>query len=100
MRKLPYPKVDLVCVFWEDAVGESTRIEADAIHNLSVALNSNVGWIVAENDKVMRLCHGASTSGELDCIEILKANVIEILAIAPRKRTPKRTKEPGDKEAT
>lgn len=86
MRKLPYPKVDLVCVFWEDAEGESARVDADAVHNLAVALNSNVGWIVAENDKVLRLCHGASTSGELDCIAILKSNVVDVVHVAPRKR--------------
>lgn len=100
MRKLPYPKVDLVCVFWEDAQGDSHRVEADAIHNLSCALNSNIGWIVAENEKLLELCHGASTSGELDCMTILKVNVLEILPIAPRKRNPKRTTEPAGKEAS
>lgn len=90
MRKLPYPKSKLVCVFWEDAEGNSCRVDADAVHNLAVSLNSNVGWIVAENEKALRLCHGSSTAGELDCLTILKANVMEVMEIVPRRNASKK----------
>lgn len=85
---LPCPKSVLVWIRWIDASGESCRVHIDDVHNMSAEVNTNVGWIIAENDDVLRLAHGQSSTGEIDCFKIPKVNIVERIFIVP-KRCPR-----------
>lgn len=84
---LPCRKSELIWLRWIDASGESCRVHVDDVHNLHSEVNTNVGWVVAENDSVLRLAHGNSTTGELDVLKVPLINILErIPIITPRKK--------------
>jgi len=89
---LPCTKSGLVWIRWIDASGESCRIHIDDIQNMSAEINTNIGWIIAENGNVIRLAHGQSSTGEVDCFKIPKVNIIERIPIVP----PRKNKEVKD----
>jgi len=90
---LPCPKSGLVWIRWLDASGESCRIHIDDVHNLSAEINTNIGWVVAENGDVLRLAHGQSSTGEIDCFKIPKVNIIERIPIVPERVKQKKADE-------
>ena len=80
----------VVWIEWHDAVGDSTRTHFDSLSDCQLCKNTNLGWIIHENDKRIVLAHGFSTSGEVDHFTIPQADIISITPVAPpRARKPK-----------
>lgn len=85
MAKLPCKKSAIEFVVWKDAVGESTRADETALKNASLAVNTNLGWVLTENDELIVLAHGTSSSGEVDHFVIPKNCIVERLSLVKRK---------------
>ena len=92
---LPCKKNELVWIRWIDASGESCRVHVDDLANLHSEINTNLGWVVAENDQVLRLAHGISTTGEVDCFKVPVANIVERIPVVPPRKRPVK-KEPTE----
>lgn len=68
---------DLVLIRWYDACNESTRTDESDLAKVKLAENSNIGWIVHENDTRIVLAHGWSSSGEVDHFTIAVGDIFE-----------------------
>lgn len=64
-------------VKWKDAVNYSHRAQITDINNIDLAVNTNVGWIMDENESRIILVHGFSDTGELDYFAIPTSCVVE-----------------------
>ena len=97
---LPCRKVDVLFVRWTDAVAESSRAHIDDAKRLSLVVNTNIGWILDEDEGRVVLAHGVSTSGEVDHFAIPTVNILErIYMNAPRtKRAAGREDDNGEAE--
>lgn len=80
-------KRQLVWVTWQDAVGDSSRAHIDDLAGITLALNTNLGWIIHEDDSRIVLAHGFSSTGEVDHFTIPRGDIrdIEYAAFSPRK---------------
>lgn len=83
---LPCKRADIVIIWWWDAVSGSAREQADTVKDLQLALNCNIGWIAHENDTRLVLCHGRSSTGEMDNFQIPVANIVKRLTICPKRK--------------
>jgi len=94
----PAKNAELVWIVWADAVGESCRHHAENVAGLHLATNTNLGWVVHENERRLILAHGMSDSGELDVFAIPQNCIIERIPVIkkrPRNGTAK-TVVPSD----
>lgn len=92
MTKLPCRKSDVMFIVWKDAVSEWTRGQLDEASSLQLAVNTNVGWVIHEDNERIVFCNGTSTTGEMDHLVIPAANVIE--------RVPLRTQRKGVRDGS
>lgn len=83
---MPCRKEKIVIIWWWDAVSSSSRVQMDETGSLKLAQNCNIGWIAQEDDERIVLCHGKSTTGEVDHFLIPKPNIIKRVTVCPRKR--------------
>ena len=98
-RRLPCKPSEVICLIWLDAQGESTRSNYDNVKQITLAVNSNIGWIADENDERIVFAHGSSTSGELDVFTIPKVNILErIPLVKERKKAKSQKKEINQEE--
>lgn len=81
MNHLPCKPSDVVWVVWKDAVGDSTRCQADAISSVTLVTNTNLGWIIHETAEAVTLAHGVSGSGEIDLFCIPRNCIVEIIPV-------------------
>ncbi len=94
---LPCRKADIVFITWEDACGDSTRAHQDVIKSQQLAINTNVGWLVHENEKRIVLAHGISTTGEIDHLVIPVVSILErVYPFRPKPRCSKQETKPQD----
>ena len=77
---------------WRDAVGVQTRFDGESIANLSLVINTNLGWIGHENEERVVLVSGISTSGEVDALVIPTHDIVERI---PATLEPKKKKKKG-----
>jgi len=70
LKHLPCEKSDLEWIVWKDAVGDSTRTQRDAIAGITLAENINIGWVIREDDELLVLAQGQSSTGEVDHLTI------------------------------
>jgi len=82
--KMPGKKKDIIVIWWYDAVSMPSREQTDAVNNLQLAVNCNIGWIMHENELRIVLCHGNSNTGELDHYLIPTANIMKRKLIFPK----------------
>lgn len=87
MDGLPCKKNELLFVKWKDAVGDSSRAHRDDVKNASLVTNTNIGWILHEDEERIVLAHGCSTSGEIDHFVIPKGDIVERTYVIKRKST-------------
>ena len=73
----PCTKENLVWIIWKDACGDSARLQVDSVESCSLVTNTNVGWILHENEERVILAHGISTGGEVDFFAIPSNCVVE-----------------------
>jgi hypothetical protein len=52
-------------------------MQADDAAQWRLATNTNVGWILNEDESRVVMAHGVSTSGEVDVFSIPTVNIIE-----------------------
>lgn len=81
-------KKQLVWITWRDAVAETTRTHFDDLSEISLSTNTNLGWIIHENESRIVLAHGYSTSGEIDHFAIPQGDIVsrDPAGGAPRKK--------------
>lgn len=84
MDSLP-DRRELVWIVWKDACGSSSRHQVDALSEVQLVTNTNLGWILHENEERVVLAHGFSTSGEVDHF-VLPVNCIVKREYVVRKR--------------
>jgi hypothetical protein len=92
MDALPCETSNLEWIVWEDAVGDSSRTDRDAIAGITLARNSNVGWVIHEDEKRVVLAHGVSTTGEIDHFTIPVSCILERHKVLSQAAKRKRTK--------
>lgn len=81
-----YESKEIVWITWKDAVSDSTRLHIDSVSDCALVTNSNLGFIMHENDERVILVHGISTSGEVDYFAIPANCIIERVYLnQPRK---------------
>ena len=68
---------ELVWIVWKDACGDSSRVHIDSVADCSLVTNSNLGFIMHENDERIILVHGLSTGGEVDYFAIPTNCIVE-----------------------
>lgn len=83
----PFPESQLEIVQWHDAVGDSTRTHYESIDDIRLARNTNIGWVIREDDELIVLAHGKSDTGEADHL------VIPVSCILDRKRVSRGKKK-------
>ena len=81
--KLPCKKNDVVFIAWHDACCETSRVHQDAIDEVGLVTNTNIGWIAHENERRIVLAHGVSTGGEIDHLAIPTASIISRVPLMP-----------------
>lgn len=80
------PKVGMLeWVVWKDAFGSSEREHEDSAESMSPAVMTNLGWVWKENDEVLKLVNGFGSTGEVDVLTILKANIISREPVTKRR---------------
>jgi hypothetical protein len=68
---------NIVWVVWKDACADSSRVHIDSVNDCSLVTNSNLGFIMHENDERIILVHGLSTGGEVDYFAIPTNCIVE-----------------------
>lgn len=72
----------LVWIVWKDAVGGSNRSVPEALKDIRLVTNINLGWIVHENRERIVLAHGRSSgTDEIDNFVIPKKNIVERIPV-------------------
>lgn len=71
-------KKELVWIEWQDAVGESARAHVESLKEVKLAMNTNLGWILHEDENRIVLVHGFSDTGEMDYFAIPKGDIKSI----------------------
>ena len=79
------PKVKLEWIVWKDACGDSSRAHVDSIKQAQLVTNCNVGWVIDEDADRIVLCHGNSTSGELDHF-VIPTNCVVLREVIGRRK--------------
>ncbi len=82
------PSVQLEWITWKDAVGSSSRAQADGLKQVTLAINTNIGWVAHETDELVVLAHGISDTGEVDHFAIPKSCIVERVRTGRRKKPP------------
>lgn len=85
MVKLPH-KNQIEFIVWKDAVGDSSRVMIDAVEDVALAVNTNLGWVIHENEDRIVLAHGTSTTGEVDHFVIPKNCIVERIHVSRKRR--------------
>lgn len=73
----PAKRSQLVWIMWRDAVGTSARLQVEDVATLALVVNTNIGWIIHEDETRIVLAHGTSTSGEVDYLAIPANCIVE-----------------------
>lgn len=87
---LPCKRSEVEFVVWKDAMGSSSRATLDALKQVSLAVNTNLGWVVSENDERIVLAHGVSDTGEIDHFVIPVNCIVERIRLSQSKATGRR----------
>lgn len=85
------PKAKPEWIVWKDACGDSTRTHVDSIKLAQLVTNTNLGWVIDEDEERIVLAHGTSTSGEVDHLVIPTNCVVSRHKVGerkPRKEAP------------
>ncbi|MGH7194627.1 MAG: hypothetical protein ACREJM_14005 [Candidatus Saccharimonadales bacterium] len=70
-------------VIWKDACNASCRVGVDAVKDVQLVTNANLGWVIHENAERLVLAHGQSTSGEIDHFVIPVNCILERRKVCP-----------------
>lgn len=80
-------KRKLVWITWRDAVSDSTRTHIDELSKIRLSINTNLGWVIEEDQDRIVLAHGYD---DADWIDHFAIPVGDIISIEPACYTPRK----------
>ena len=97
MDGIPCDRMEVVWIVWKDACGDSARVQIDSVKDCSLVTNTNLGWIIHENEERVILAHGVSTGGEIDYFAIPSNCIVDRIYLSKPRKESKNVKKSSRK---